>query len=647
MRGIDGRLCRVALVLALMLPLGAAPRADDAWKPFRDIDEARARERAKAKANASTDDRPFLPPMSGDPSGARRQDGSSPQPYGSQPYQPGPQPYAQPDGQRPAWGAERTDPRGDTRGASLRDLPPPDEKSRGIERGDLAPAMAADGSGLPQEPWAGLDIARVEGELGKLELPPRSPALGRLLRRLLVADVVPPSGVAPDQFDAFRLDLLLRAGMPGAMRPILDRATPAGSPLVSLVRARSALALGDRDAACTIARELGQAKVGLEKPLKGEAILLSGYCALATGNPGGGGMMATLAREEGVTRAHQLAALDAAALGGKPDLGPKPGRISLIDYRFIEAAGGADLKTIAEAADAALLATLALDANVDIRVRVAAAEAAIRQNGIEADELATVYRAVPAGDAARPDPLLRRAQLFQQAEAERTPLKQARAVRAFLDDARRTGFYLPALQIAAKPVSGMQITPEIGWFAETAVETLLAADRYTDARSVVASAQGVDRAGGDGLAHWLALIDIADAAQPARRGDSLASLEPLALRGRFSGDLLHRLATVLDALDYNVPIPLWDAANRAPRPKTGHLPETGVLSELQDASKKKQVGRTALLAMRALGPTGAEGADLIALGDAIRAVKRAGLDQDARRIGLEALFAGWPRTAAP
>ena len=34
---------------------------------------------------------------------------------------------------------------------------------------------------------------------------------------------------------------------------------------------------------------------------------------------------------------------------------------------------------------------------------------------------------------------------------------------------------------------------------------------------------------------------------------------------------------------------------------------------------------------------------MIALGDAIRALKRAGLEADARRLGFEALFAGWPR----
>ena len=65
------------------------------------------------------------------------------------------------------------------------------------------------------------------------------------------------------------------------------------------------------------------------------------------------------------------------------------------------------------------------------------------------------------------------------------------------------------------------------------------------------------------LAHWLALIDIADPAPRSQRGASLASVEELALRGRFTPDGLHRLATVLDALDYHVPMRLWEAASRS------------------------------------------------------------------------------------
>jgi hypothetical protein len=139
------------------------------------------------------------------------------------------------------------------------------------------------------------------------------------------------------------------------------------------------------------------------------------------------------------------------------------------------------------------------------------------------------------------------------------------------------------------------------------------------------------------------LIDIADSRSTADREAGLSFVEELAVTGRLDPTLLHRLATVLDALEYNVPIPLWEAASRTPQPAGGFLPETGVLSQLQDAAKKREFGRTVLLTMRTLGPHGAEGANMIALGDSIRALKRAGMESDARRLGFEALFAGWPR----
>jgi hypothetical protein len=229
-----------------------------------------------------------------------------------------------------------------------------------------------------------------------------------------------------------------------------------------------------------------------------------------------------------------------------------------------------------------------------------------------------------------------------------------RLIRAFLDDSRRAGLYLPALEMSVKPVESLQPVPEIGWFAETAIEVLLAARKYDRVRTWASFGGGLDRPGtpsgtspaGGAFSHWLALADIADPALPKQeRGVYLPAVEEQALRGRFSPDQLHRLATVLDALDYNVPMRLWEAASRTPQPSTGHLPPTGVLTDLQDASKKKEFGRTVLLAMDALGSHGAEGAHMIALGDAIRALRRAGLDADARRLGFEAVLASWPRTA--
>ena len=53
-----------------------------------------------------------------------------------------------------------------------------------------------------------------------------------------------------------------------------------------------------------------------------------------------------------------------------------------------------------------------------------------------------------------------------------------------------------------------------------------------------------------------------------------------------------------------------------------------------------------LLVLRTLGGNGAEGAHMIALGDAVRGLKRAGLEPDARRVAFEALFGGWPRATS-
>src|SRR5690606_67786 len=46
-----------------------------------------------------------------------------------------------------------------------------------VERSDLQPVMAGDGSGMPLGTWDGLDLETAERLMAKLELPPLSPAL--------------------------------------------------------------------------------------------------------------------------------------------------------------------------------------------------------------------------------------------------------------------------------------------------------------------------------------------------------------------------------------------------------------------------------------------------------------------------------------
>jgi hypothetical protein len=519
-----------------------------------------------------------------------------------------------------------------------------EKKSFAVERAELAPVMATDGSGLPFELWRGLDVRMLESLITELEIPPRSPALHALWLRLITSNVTPPSGGEADQqFMALRLETLYRSGLlEEASRELAKM--PASNALVATLAARNEIGLGQKEQGCKTARSGGPPAGSFPEHLKGQAALISGYCAAIAHDAAGAGLAAELAREEGLQDSAGLMALYAMSVGTKPKLVPDQ-PISLLDYRILDAVGAApDSADILEHASPSLLAALALDPNTQAGLKLTAAEAAARVNAITSEQLAADYRAQAVPSAAvdvSSEPVLRRAQLFVAAEGERTPLKKVRLIRSFLDESRHAGLYLTALRMMAPASDGVPLAPEIGWYAETGVEVALATADYQKARSWATFGAAVN--GNSALSHWLTLIDIADAQAPGDRDASLQYVESLAVHGRMDPTLLHRLATVLDALAYNVPIPLWEAASRTPQPSGGFLPETGVLSELQDAAKKREFGRTVLLTMQTLGPNGAEGAHMIALGDSIRALKRAGLEPDARRLGFEALFTSWPR----
>jgi hypothetical protein len=520
------------------------------------------------------------------------------------------------------------------------------EKSFAVERTDLAPVMANDGSGLPFELWRGLDVATFEKLIAELEIPPRSPALHALWLRLITSNVTPPSGGAADQkFMALRLETLYRSGLlEQASRELAKMQAASGNALVATLAARNEIGQGHKVEGCATARSGGAPGADFPDHLKGQLALIAGYCAAMGGDAPGAGLAAEMARDQGLSGSAGVRALDAISLGSKPKIAADT-PINLLDYRLIEAAGGAlDREALLKQAAPSLLAALALDPRTEPSLRLAAAEGAARVNAISPDELAKVYRSQAAVMSAGASPTERRASLFAAAEAESTPMKKVRLIRSFLDEARRADLYFTALCMVAPASKTLVPAPEIGWYSETGIEAALAASDYATARRWALFAEHGGAAGNGNLDHWLTLIDIADPKAPGDRADSLKYVEHLAVHGRLDPTLLNRLATVLDALEYNVPIPLWEAASRSPQPAGGHLPETGVLSELQDASKKREFGRTVLLVMKTLGPTGAAGAHMIALGDSIRALKRAGLEGDARRLGFEALFAGWPRT---
>jgi hypothetical protein len=530
------------------------------------------------------------------------------------------------------------------------DIPfgPIDEKGRAVEKTDLDPVMAPDGSGVPYELWRGLTLTAFAEAIGTLPLPPRSPTLSSLWKRLITSNVTAPAGAeGASQFTALRAEALNMSALPeDAARTLAKDAAAGTDARIAVLAAQTQVELGRRDEGCETAKRFLAAEAQIPKGLKSTAIIIGGYCAAARDDMTAASLQAGLARELDDSSV-SADILDAVANGAKPHV-PKDGKVTLLDYRIAELKGGFEDSLKLATLPASMLAALARDPSTPADQKLAAGEKAAAVNAITPDELGMLYSAPDVGGDAG---TIERASLFKVAEAERTPLKKARDIRSFLDEARRAGLYWPALQLMEKPVLILEPVAEIGWFAETAVEVHIASGDFERARLWAQFGSSLDappdeaapRAGN--LLHWLALADIADPAVKTGGSEHLKSVEDMAISGQFDAVVLYRLATVLDALDINVPIPLWDVANKTPQPSGGHLPNTGVLTELADASKKKEFGRTVVLAMRALGSDGAEGAHIIALGDTIRALKRSGLEREARQLALEGIFTNWPRSA--
>ncbi len=517
--------------------------------------------------------------------------------------------------------------------------------------------------------WRDLDVDSVETFLSAIKPAPRSPVLHRLWQQLMTTDSAPPKGRSADAFAVVRARALYRAGRLSELSEWVSRRRPAenkvAQAVLELFAASANLGLGRKDKACAATRNLAAQSSALPDGLKGDAILITGYCAAADGNTAAAGLSAQLAREAGVEESIGVASLEAVGSGRKPAKPKASSRLSLIDYSILSAIKiRPALHDSTELAPDVLIA-IANDENQSPFMRILAGEAAVSWNALETKALIELYRDASAiADAANEKQQLaaQRAQAFAAAEATRDPRRRVQHVIDYLRSAQASNMGISALRLAFLLIEPIRPSRELQSLGEIAIRLAIAADRPDIARrwANIVIAPGTPNF--DRIAHWFGLIDIASNkttrvvanrdynaqpntdtyAQGPSEQESLRALERHALAGGFKPELLHKLATVLDALAYQVPIPLWEAASQTPQPTTGHLPETGVLSDLSAAAKDQAIGKTFLLSMKAIGPKGPRDTQMIALGDTVRALKRLGFEAEARRVAVEALILDWP-----
>lgn len=515
----------------------------------------------------------------------------------------------------------------------------------GIEQGEL-PAIPGAGAasgeiGLAGEPWSGIGAEEARKILGRLALPPASATLADLLRRLL-AD---PGGATDPGLVAVRLEALMRTGAFAELRTL---AAAGGKGLAgsSVMEAEAALALGDDEAGCGIARDAASAG-GAGREIQTRAILATAFCSAAKGDAAAAGLVADLLRDQGVEAPLPLAALEAIAENKTAKL-PTGAEMGLIELKYLALLGDRAGTRLAQPLPPGLAAALAAETRVGPELRLDAAERAAAGNALSPDRLLRLYGEVKLPREALANPLasalegpMQRALLSQAAAASEDRARKARLVRALAASLDADDLGAVSGAVLAPLLRELAPGPDLAWLTDTAVEALIAAGEIDAA----AAWDEAGRAAGPDPTRWRMPIDLGARQSPQDRAAALSEAEQMAADNLLEPETLQRLVTVLDALEYNIPIPLWQAAAALPQSNAGHLPETGLLSRLQAAAEQRQAGRVILLVASALGGDRPSESHLLALGDSIRALKAVGLEPAARRLAVEAVLPLWPRAS--
>ncbi|HVQ11788.1 MAG TPA: hypothetical protein VMS19_07775 [Methyloceanibacter sp.] len=477
-------------------------------------------------------------------------------------------------------------------------------------------AGAQGDSALPPDLWRGLDGSAIQRLLGQVPMPSTSPALASLLARALAAS---PEGGSDA---SVRIAALERAGRVNELIDMLGQTNEPGAPY-----ALALLAAGRTEDACAV--QLGASgEAGIAA--KRASFLIPVYCAALSGDKEAARQALGVARDNGVD-----AGFAARAVDGQAQRAALPQRVDVLDYLFIKLGQGSGRADLAAKATPELLFLLARDDEAPAELRLAAAERAASLNVIDGEMLANVYAdAAPKLPKSAQSPAALRAKLFAALESQTSEKIRAESIDALLASGKDARIEIPMAQAMAKASGGFAQDTQSASFAETGVRVAaLAGDDQT--------AWDLTEQAGDRVRSWQLLLVTTDPLSERAR-TALDSGVDIALKAGLPGPLLQRLVTALDALGEEVPIPLWDLAAKTPQPDDGYLPPTGVLSALKEAADRGETGLTILLAASAFGPDGPQGAHLIALGDGLRALKRVGLETEARRLAFEALYAHWP-----
>ncbi len=527
---------------------------------------------------------------------------------------------------------------------------PVDERygSTGFERGTRVVRSQNQRVDLPDGLWRGMRFERFRDGLLSLDGSGGSLALNNLVASALLDHRSRPQNTDPQTADLLKMVVLYRMGRIEDLARFIETIPARAQSLpVRVFKARAMLASGKTQEACALANNFPVGDPELSQDLLSESLMMTALCAAQNKDFGTMGLMADLARDKNIRSPLSYAIMDYLQSGVKPAI-KMPSKLGVRDYYFLRLTQLPMPRKLLGLADPALVYALAFDPSVSRALRLDAAEQAATRGQIDARGLAAIYGYVTAKGATRQgaDQSERRsdgytrALLYAGLSRTNDPRHRAKIIDTLLANVRGKNLSGVIGPMLGPFVAQMQPEPALSWFAMRAVEVaLLSRDMQLAERWFLF----VKRAGraAYGAAEWLPLADLVQQnVVPAGEGTQMALR--MARARRLNGGALHRLTSVLDALSLDVPIPLWNTASKQPQPRKGALPPTGVLSALKKMSDEKRAGEVLLLSLQALGSHSANQMHLIALGDIVRSLKKAGFTKSASQFGFEAVYGIWP-----
>lgn len=503
----------------------------------------------------------------------------------------------------------------------------------------------ADGA-LSPDLWNRSDPAFLATVFDRLPATYESPAARSLARRVLLSGGDAPRGDAQAAARK-RFEALGRMGAADELALLATGASGAlADPVIAQYAAQAELARGRRAEACARGRS---AELGETPPPF--LLRLRAFCAAAGGDRAAADLALEFARSTGAADAWYTAAV--AAVGGAPPARPPQARYdNSLSTQLSLAARFQPGPNALNDSSALALAALARADNAPQPLRAQAAALAFQRGALGAAEtrtilsatpaelssavphLVTALRGVAAARAAPAAPLAGgapgaaadasfgvAAAIAGALRAAATPADFAATATFFKDEiaalTTAPDHAATLLFIRAAIVSGdVQLAQRLLTSARQAGVEQAALGPLDAALTALAGPQGEQ-----GLVALQRRIDAAGAAQARAASRDVAILA--ALGAPLDGAVLSHLL--------------------AHPPQGGARAETGAMLALAAAVERGARGEAALLAVAAAGQAGPGRLDTESLERIIRALRGVRLDEDARRIAMEAILAGAPQ----